>query len=237
MSANTFDFKLREREQHFDAWWDTSPSLPSWLGTASGSTLGALPTGMTLTASGMQSGDGYYSINASGTEAVNASGRIAVSGLLTLRSKEITFELDGVVMSESRAGSDESAYNTQCDYLFFLNGAGSGVIFEHSASAGQTQLRIIENNVTRTVGVQGLDLLKYGNGARPKNFALKLKAEKPDSFVFSLLHAGGEIFSTPVAFVNTASNHSIRAAFGVTRISGSDPQYMRFEKVRLNVKR
>lgn len=237
MSANTFDFKLRERELNFDAWWDTSPALPSWLSTASGSTLGVLPTGMTLTAAGLQSGAGYYQINASGTEAANASGRIAVSGLLSYITKEINLELDGVVMSESRNDADEGPFTTECDYLFFINGGSYGVILEHASSVGGTQLRVIEGGTTRVVSTNGLELLKFGQGSKPKNLQLQIHQRGNNTHVFRLLTGGEEILTVPLSFGDQTANHSVRAAFGVTRVSGSGAQYMRFEKVRLNVKR
>lgn len=237
MSANTFDFKLRERELNFDAWWDTSPALPSWLSAANGTALGALPTGMTLTAAGLQSGAGYYQINAGGTEAVNASGRIAVSGLLSYVAKEISFELDGVVMSESRNDADEGPLTSECDYLFFINGGGCGVILEHASTVGGTQLRVVENGATRVVSSNGLELLKFGQGSKPKNLELQIQSRGNNTHAFRLLTGGEEILTVPLNFGDQTANHSVRAAFGITRISGSAAQYMRFEKVRLNVKR
>lgn len=167
MSANNFDYSLRQRELVFDAWWDNAANLPAWLGTASGSVVGSLPAGMTLTASGLQNGHGYYQLNATGSEAVNASGRVVVANLLSYIAKEITFELDGVVTSENRGGSDESPFVTQCDYLFFLNGGGFGVILEHSSAVGGTQIRVIENSVTRIVSTNGLDLCRFNMRSIP----------------------------------------------------------------------
>lgn len=237
MSANNFDYSLRQRELVFDAWWDNAANLPAWLGTASGSVVGSLPAGMTLTASGLQNGHGYYQLNATGSEAVNASGRVVVANLLSYIAKEITFELDGVVTSENRGGSDESPFVTQCDYLFFLNGGGFGVILEHSSAVGGTQIRVIENSVTRIVSTNGLDLCRFNMGSMLKNIGLQIRNIGNGDAEFKLLTGGEEQLTIPLSFGNQTANHAVRAAFGITRVSGADPQYLRFEKVRLNVKR
>lgn len=236
MSANTFRHFQRARELRFDAWFDSSPSLPSWLSTASGSTPGALPANTSLTASGMQAGGGFYTLTASGSDAVGAAPRICVTNTLTGGAKEIEFGVEGWKFSET--SSTEGAFATQMDYMIALAGGGMGFVLEHSSAAGETQIRIIESGVTRVVSADGLQLVKMSQGDRQKSVGLRmLTLRGNNTHAVQMLVNGEDALTIPVNFGNQLTNNSIRASFGMVRVSGSAAQTMQFDSVILRVKR
>ena len=241
MSANKilFNAPLRERVRRMDVWHSTD-TLPSWLATASGpggGDVGSLPAGFTLSATGLEANGGYFALVSSGSETVGSDARVVINQTVAYNQKKIAIEFGGLVTSEYYDSSDTSAtFPSDYDYGIYIAGGSYGIFLEHLRSVGLTQLRILTNNVARTVQPRYLEIIK-NNGSKSKSLGIALTQPATNTWQAEVLLEGEPIFTEPLEWPSTIQTAQNRAGIFMIKRAGTASQYLRFQSIKYTVAR